>query len=86
LIVLPLGRGTGGSGLIAAPDDDADDVAMPGTGVAAIPGTGVMTAPGDGTSGTDPVEALTADGALGAENKGAPRTVRATAETGTGAR
>ena len=25
LIVLPLGRGTGGSGLIAAPDDDADD-------------------------------------------------------------
>ena len=86
LIVLPLGRGTGGSGLIAAPDDDADDdAAMPGAGVVTMPGTGVMTAPGDGASGTDPVEALTADGALGAENKGVPRTVWAPAETGTGA-
>ena len=31
----------------------------------AMPGTGVRTMPGDGTNGTDPVEALTADGALG---------------------
>jgi hypothetical protein len=50
-----------------------------------MPVPGVMTAPGDGATGTGPVEALTADGALGAENKGTPRTVWATAEAGTGA-
>ena len=57
LTVPPLGRGTGGIDLSATPGGGVDAMAMPGTGV--------RTMPGDGTNGTDPVEALTADGALG---------------------
>ena len=59
LTVPPLGRGTGGIDLSATPGGGVDAMAMPGTGV--------RTMPGDGTNGTDPVEALTADGALGGE-------------------
>ena len=116
LTVPPLGRGTGGIDLSATPGGGVDAMAMPGTGV--------RTMPGDGTNGTDPVEALTADGALGGgaladgalgggaladgaladgalgggalgggaladralgAEAGVPRTVRATAEAGTGA-